>query len=113
MKTNDRGNVLVEVVAFVSVAFVLVLESGLTLFHLEKLQQELSQIARNSLREHLLYPEENLGDIIENWKSQSGEFTSSQIDYQFSCISGCQGPGAIVQVRLSAEGVSVSALAVS
>lgn len=113
MKTSDKGNVLVEVVAFVSVAFVLLLESGLNLFHIEKQQQELSQIARNSLREHLLYPEEDLGDIIENWKSQSGEFASSQIDYQISCLSCCESPGAIVQVRLSAEGVSVSAFAVS
>lgn len=110
---SDRGGALIESVGFVTVAFSLLLSSGLELFKIEQQQLELSSIARNSLREYLLNPTENLEEIVAKWQSLSSDFDASQLEFNVECSAYCTTPGALIKFQLRSDNLAVNAFAIS
>ena len=109
---SERGNVLVEVVAFVALAFGLVLDAGLELFKLEKQQLQLSVVSRNSLREYMSNSSDSLAEIIWRWQSRSTEFSAERMEFNLVCLSDCDQKGSIVSLQLRSENLAVDAFAI-
>ena len=108
----ENGNVILEATAFVSVAFGLLLVSGIQLFTIQRNQLELESIARNTMRSYLNYPQRDMSQVLDFWQARSSILNSETIELSVSCKPSCRSNGAVVLAKLSWDGLSAEAFGV-
>lgn len=118
VKTNsvreERGSVLVEVVAFAVVGFGLVLTLGFQLLEQERKIIELQTIARNSMRSYLLHNASDMYQEVSRLQSASKLWSEESIDVSITCEpTNCDLPNSFVWLELSADGLSAKAFGIN
>jgi len=102
---DEKGNAILEGVAFAAVAFGLVMVSGLEIFQVQSEQIELQRLARNVMREHSVHPDLGIGDTLANLKSLSQDWKEMELSISLVCTSSCQ-EGDIEWLSLSGGGLT-------
>ena len=117
MRTNllsqDRGSVLIEVVAFAFVGFGLVLTLGFQLLEQERKVLELQGIARNSMRSYLLHPSSDMYEEVSRFQEGSQIWAEETIDVSITCSpANCYLPNSLIWLRLSLGDMKTKAFGV-
>jgi len=111
---EERGSVLVEVVAFAVVGFGLVLTLGFTLLEQERRVLELQAIARNSMRSYLLHNSSDMFQAVSRLQSASKLWAEERIDVAVTCLpNDCDLPNSFVWLELSADGLTAKAFGIT
>jgi hypothetical protein len=111
---DERGSVLVEVVAFAVVGFGLVLTLGLNMLEQERKVLELQSIARNSMRSYLLHTAGDLYEEVSRLQSTSKLFSEESIDVYITCEpTNCELQNSMIWLELSVGGLSAKAFGVN
>ena len=104
MKTSflakDEGNVLLESVGFVAVAFGVVFLAGIQLFEAQADAMALTQLARNSLRYHLVSGNQDLTDAVHQLMLGQSRWSDKTVDISISCIPDCISTPRDIRLRL-------------
>lgn len=117
MRTNllsqDRGSVLIEVVAFAFVGFGLVLTLGFNLLEQERKVLELEGIARNSMRSFLLHSSNDMFEEVSRHQESSKLWKEELLDGSMSCSpANCSSPNSLIWLRLTAGDLESKAFGV-
>lgn len=110
--SSETGNALVEAVCFVTIAFGLVLSSGIELFEMQKSSLELQSIARNSLRSFLIDPSQDLSLVVRNNQLDSPRFRNETFSVEINCNPNCDSPSGTIQLKITSLGSSAEAFGV-
>ena len=111
---DERGSVLVEVVAFAVVGFGLVLTLGLNMLEQERKVLELQSIARNSMRSYLLHSASDMYEEVSRLQSTSKLFSEERIDVSIACEpTNCALQNSMIWLELSVGGLSSKAFGVN
>lgn len=117
MKTNvlmqERGSVLIEVVAFAAVGFGLVLTLGFQLLEQERRVLELQSLTRNSMRAYLLSSSNDIFEQVNRFQSKSKLWAEERISVSLSCTpSNCFTPNTLIWLEISGDGLNAKAFGV-
>lgn len=111
---DERGSVLVEVVAFAVVGFGLVLTLGLNMLEQERKVLELQSIARNSMRSYLLHTASDMDEEVSRLQSTSKLFSEESIDVSITCEpTNCELQNSMIWLELSVVGLSAKAFGIN
>lgn len=86
---DSEGNVLLETIAFVTVAFGLILTAGLNLVQIQQDSLALERIARNSLRQYLVFGDQSLSSIVQANLSISSISDLDNLALSVTCSPDC------------------------
>ncbi len=117
MKTSqihdDKGSALIEVVAFATVGFGLVLTLGFQMLEQERKVLELQGISRNAMRAHLLDSESDIFDEVSRLQSSSRLVAEENISISVTCIpNSCNNPNTLLWLELRSEDLAAKAFGV-
>jgi len=111
--SQDRGSVLIEVVAFAFVGFGLVLTLGFQLLEQERKVLELQGIARNSMRAFLLNTSSDMYEEVSRFQEDSKIWAEESFEVSIACSPvNCSSPNALIWLRLSAGDLDAKAFGV-
>lgn len=110
---EDEGSALIEVVAFATIGFGLVLTLGFQMLEQERKVLELQGISRNAMRAHLLDPDSDISDEVSRLQSKSRLFAEENISISVTCIpNSCNNPNTLAWLELKAENLVAKAFGV-
>jgi len=100
---DERGNALLEGVAFAAVAFGLLLTLGADALTLEREALTLQSIARNSIRYYTLHPTKEIQEVVALLQRDS-ILASQFIQVSLTCSNqDCVTPGNLIWLELRTE----------
>jgi hypothetical protein len=100
--SDEDGNILLEAVAFTTLAFGLILTLGIDLFQLERRQIGLEQLARNSTRFFLLNPESDFSEAISTFQELDSQLQDDQLKFSIKCQpTDCDSSGTFVSLEIT------------
>ncbi len=112
--SNEKGSVLIEVVAFAVVGFGLVLTLGLALMEQERKVLELQGIARNAMRAYLLQPSKSLFEHVSRFQDRSKLWAEEKIDISVRCVpNACHVAKTVIWLELKSTDLDAKSFGVS
>jgi len=100
--SDEDGIILLEAVAFTTLAFGLILSLGIDLVQLERRQIGLEQLARNAARFFLLNPDSDFSEAISTFQELDSQMQVDQITLALRCQpTDCEASGTFVSLEIT------------
>jgi len=100
--SDEDGIILLEAVAFTTLAFGLILSLGIDLVQLERRQIGLEQLARNAARFFLLNPDSDFSEAISTFQELDSQMQDDQITLALRCQpTDCEASGTFVSLEIT------------
>jgi hypothetical protein len=100
--SNEDGNILLEAVAFTTLAFGLILSLGIDLVQLERRQIGLEQLARNATRYFLLNPDSDFSEALSTFQELDSQLQDDRLTFAVRCQpTDCDSSGTFVSLEIT------------
>lgn len=110
---KEHGSALIEVVAFASIGFGLVLTLGFQMLEQERKVLELKSLSRNAMRSFLISPAGDIFDEVFRLQSQSSFLAEESLSVSTSCLQAeCDKPNTLIWLELQIGDLSAKAFGV-